>query len=702
MLCLDDLSVLAEPMAQEVQRCLPMPAVVSFCVVAADASLQPLRHSMGALTTTSTETIEIIEAQLLDKQLLLPLVLPSGERVIVAVSEVVPALLKKMSPVWLRTLQQSLVARFETIRLAYVDVDTELFNRRATELFFQEAVAGTKLCFFLLNTPVKRRSAGATFQKNKEIADLLQVLTHGLCFSFGFGVFGIVREVRDREQALSAAHYLQHQLKQEGQPTAQIGFAAVRGASPQGAEDLERLWRALVIAEKRGPFGICDIDAADERHEHLFQLSAADLLSKLKKAWRNRPAFTLVALSLQPLTDATSALEQCLETLAQGTAKYIGMADNLAMVLFDRPEEQTIRQYIDWVQTACLQEGVVAIGSVGVASWPCLDFARADVPGNCLKALLHASFFDSGSVVFFDFLTLNISGDVFFEEGDYRAAIREYRRGLKWMPGDVNLTNSLGVALVECNQKRQAAACFHEVLDKEPDNYMALINMGNVSQTLRQHALALDCFERALGVRTGEDATRQELFSSLARLYTDLGRHEQATPILEKWRSLPGSEREFLLFRLLGGNYLETGRPEEAIIACQRALRLFPQDSISMSMLGLLYVEHGEGSEIGLALCRKALALDNFNPDHWYRLGRALLYDGGRDGALKAVRRCLKLRRGHVAATLLLGSIHQLAGRQRQAERCFRLAVSLRGCSPQQVEMAQQRLSALTEAARTG
>jgi Flp pilus assembly protein TadD len=211
----------------------------------------------------------------------------------------------------------------------------------------------------------------------------------------------------------------------------------------------------------------------------------------------------------------------------------------------------------------------------------------------------------------------------------------------------------------------------------------------------------VDCFERALRVPAGEEATRQELLSSLARLYTDLGRHEQATPILEEWRTLPGSDREYLLFRLLGQNFLETGRPGEAIVACQRALQLFPQDSISMSILGLLYVEQGEGSEVGAALCRKALALDPFNPDHWCRLARVLLHSGERDGALEAVRRCLQLRRGHAEGRLLLGALHQLAGRRRQAERCFRRAAALPGCSSQQVERARARLTGLSKGSRS-
>ena len=131
MLCLDDLFVLAAPLAQEVQRCLPIPAVVSFCLVAADGSLQPLRHPVGSLAAGSVETIVGVEPQLLDDRLILPLLLPSGERALATVSEADPALLKKISPTWLQTLQHDLPERFETIRLAYIDVETELYNRRA-------------------------------------------------------------------------------------------------------------------------------------------------------------------------------------------------------------------------------------------------------------------------------------------------------------------------------------------------------------------------------------------------------------------------------------------------------------------------------------------------------------------------------------------------------------------------------------------
>jgi Flp pilus assembly protein TadD len=197
--------------------------------------------------------------------------------------------------------------------------------------------------------------------------------------------------------------------------------------------------------------------------------------------------------------------------------------------------------------------------------------------------------------------------------------------------------------------------------------------------------IALDCFERAYRVHANADTVGQELFLPLGRLYAELGNHEKAVTVLEHWRTRPGSEKEFILFRLLGQSYMESGTPVEAIKACQRALQLFPQDSISLSTLGLLYVEQGEGSEVGLSLCSKALTLDNFNPDHWWRLGRSMLHIGRQAEALEATRQCLRLRRNHREGVLLLGTIYQAMGRDNQARRCFRQAMAIKGCTGKQV-----------------
>ena len=227
---------------------------------------------------------------------------------------------------------------------------------------------------------------------------------------------------------------------------------------------------------------------------------------------------------------------------------------------------------------------------------------------------------------------------------------------------------------------------------------MALINLGNVLHTLGEKTAALDCYERALQEFTETDTGKQELFLSTSKLYTDLGMHDKATSLLERWRAVAGNGTDFRMFRLLGQNYMEIGRAEEAMQACQRALQQFPQDSISLSILGVLYVEHGQGIDVGLILCRKALELDPLNPGHWLRLSRALLHAGDAAGALSAIRRCLGLQYGHVEGVLHLGRVYQALGATKRANRCYLRVLARNDCTDRQAEQAKAGLAALTTA----
>jgi tetratricopeptide (TPR) repeat protein len=678
MLFLDDLDILRIPFAHEVQLLLPLPATIDFCFFTAEGVLRTLPMNLtGESSAPGGEIAFFTEPRLMHDQLVIPLHVVSGERVAVVVSDVDPALLKRMSASWLRELQASIVDQLEKTRQGFIDPETELYNRRAATALLQQSAPANPGFLFLLNAVFYRRTAAGNLQKTRETAALLQVLTQGSCFSFGCGVFGLLLRGQSREQALKTAHHLQRQLKREGMSKVQIGFSqAIPSETLLDATVLDRFWRSLAIAEKRGPFGICDTDAINEQRPHLFQLTQTDLLGKLKRKWRSLSQFTLAVFSFQPQVRYSVACAERIKGFVPQDGMYFDGGSGLALILFPELGQFSIRDCIDSIRSEyqqCYGEGAV---STGIAAWPCLDFVKNDIPGNCLKALLHGSLLGPGSVVFFDHLSLNISGDFFFEEGDYRTAIREYRRGLRLQPRDVNLINSLGVVLIECNQKRQAADCFQDVLQIDPDNYMALVNLGHVQQTLGHKDVALNCFERAYRVHANEDSVGQELFLPLGRLYAELGNHEKAVTVLEHWRTRPGSEKEFILYRLLGQSYLENGTPVEAIKACQRALQLFPQDSISLSTLGLLYVEQGEGSEVGLSLCSKALTLDNFNPDHWYRLGRSLLHIGRQEEALDAIRQCLRLRRNHREGVLLLGTIYQAMGRGNQARRYFRQAMA--------------------------
>ena len=62
--------------------------------------------------------------------------------------------------------------------------------------------------------------------------------------------------------------------------------------------------------------------------------------------------------------------------------------------------------------------------SMGCARYPMINFSKAQVFENARKAIDHAAFFGPGSRVAFDAVSLNISGDNRYQEGDMPGAIR--------------------------------------------------------------------------------------------------------------------------------------------------------------------------------------------------------------------------------------------------------------------------------------
>lgn len=696
MLTLDDFFLFYKAFTDSLADQLPLPATIDFYALSVDGAMHPLyEHLLGERMPVPDEIHALSQPWVDAGQLVFPFPLDSGEMAAAVVGDIDPSFLRKMSVSWLRQIRETLLVRYEAIRLSGIDPETELYNRRALRCFLEDLHEEHAGFLFLINTVFTRKTAAANLQKLKETASLLLTVGNGQYFSFGYGLFGLYLPFSNRKTALKTARHLQRQLRREGMSKVQIGFARNTGImETKGEQGLERYWRALELAEKRGPFGLCDFDTLGECHSHPFLLSDQELFEQGRQHWRRLRRFTLALITFQqvPVDSITSWITLREESMLRNNGMVVAHGRHVLLIFPDRLQNAVVESIEAVVEDARQRFGAEFF-IAGVASWPCLDFTKSDVVGNCLKAQRHAAFFGPGSVVFFDHLSLNISGDYFFDEGDYRAALREYRRGLRLQPGDVNLINSQGVTLVECNQLRAAAACFQDALHQEPANYMALVNLGRVRQTFGQEAEALECFERAFTAHAEDENAGQELFLPLALLYTGFGQYGKAITVLEQWAIRPGSDQEFLLFRLLGLCALENGQPDKAIPACQKALRLFPQDNVSLSVLGLLYVEQGEGSDLGLSLCAKALALDNYNPDHWYRQGRAYLHTGQLTEALEACKHCLQLQRTHPAGMMQLAMVYKAMGQIKAARKYLLQALSLKGCTEAMVDRIKAQLA---------
>lgn len=271
--------------------------------------------------------------------------------------------------------------------------------------------------------------------------------------------------------------------------------------------------------------------------------------------------------------------------------------------------------------------------TIGIASYPISTFKKSDMIANSRKALDHAAFFGPGSAVAFDGVSLNISGDKLYENGDLQGAIDEFKRALLIDPSNVNVHNSLGVCYGLQGEYESAIEEFKAVASIDPGEYMAMFNLGLVHTLSKQPERALEFFLNADKIN-GE--VYEVAFQS-GKLYFESGDLDKAKLFLERAAKLDPDSAA--VHRYLGDCYAAGNLTQDAITAYKKAIRHNPQDAASMSALGCLFDDQGENPEITLMFCRESVGLSPENGLFRYRLGRLYFKQNRFDDALKEYKK---------------------------------------------------------------
>lgn len=275
--------------------------------------------------------------------------------------------------------------------------------------------------------------------------------------------------------------------------------------------------------------------------------------------------------------------------------------------------------------------------SIGVASYPTVDFGKADIFGNAKKALTHASFFGANSAVLFDAVSLNISGDELYQKGDVPGAIRELKTALKIDPENVNVLNSLGVCYGVEGSLEEALEVFKEATRLDPKEVMSPYNAGYVYGMLNRTEDALKWYQKAEA--TGDDVF--EVVFQLGKLYLDKGDLDTAKAYLEKAARL---QPESWIASLHLGECCEALKmTDEAVMHYETTIKKNPTDACALSALGFLYHKKAQNPDISILFCEKAAEMSPENGLFHYRLGKVYFCQGQPEKALSAYSKALVL-----------------------------------------------------------
>ena len=293
--------------------------------------------------------------------------------------------------------------------------------------------------------------------------------------------------------------------------------------------------------------------------------------------------------------------------------------------------------------------------SIGIAGYPTINYTRAQTLENARKALDHAAFFGPDSMVPFDSVSLNISGDNHYARRDVPGAIEEFKKALLLDPSNVNVHNSLGVCYGVMEDLDKALEAFETAAWLDPEEFMAIYNMGIVHLIRGDKEKALECFLKA--DRLGENVF--EIALQAGKLYLEMDDPEKGKSYLEKAVRL--NTDAGAAFRYLGDCLSALDDTEGAISAYKSSVKLNPNDAATLSALGCMFDLHGENLEISTTFCLQSVEISPENGLYRQRLGNLYLKQNRFEEALKEFETAREL--GHDSAELIEETQNRLSAK---------------------------------------
>ena len=344
-------------------------------------------------------------------------------------------------------------------------------------------------------------------------------------------------------------------------------------------------------------------------------LSGKAFLDHVKTVLEEKNHFGVMAMGLdekakipdKPATEDIMAVLECLDAFCSSEKGFWGKLDSdLFICVFPEKDAESIQTAGENVQKQLAGKTDQTI-TIGMAAYPVLDYGKEALIECALKALNHAAFFGSDSRAFFDAVSLNISGDQFYQKGNIEGAISEYKLALKLDSKDVNVLNSMGVCYAVMGDFDTALSFFESAGQYDPDEVMAWYNSALVHKLKGDKAKALEYFIKA-GTKKKDSF---EIAFQTGKIYFETGDTENGRQYYQK--ALDLAEEAHGNQRFVGDCHAALDEMDKAKKAYQAAVKENPNDAYALSALGMLYDLKGESPEIAMVFSQQSVDISPQN-----------------------------------------------------------------------------------------
>jgi len=236
--------------------------------------------------------------------------------------------------------------------------------------------------------------------------------------------------------------------------------------------------------------------------------------------------------------------------------------------------------------------------------------------------------------------------------------------------GEAHRLIAQGLVLFRNGQLTDAAALYERVLDRWPNQPVALHLLGLICQQLKQHDRAVELIAKSISVTPDAIACSNRGISlrELKRFDEALASYDQAIAL----------KVDFAQAHYNRGNVLkEVGRLDEALASYDRAVALKPDYASAYNNRGNVLRQLGRLKE-ALASHARAIALQPDRPGPHSDRGHALYELRQFDEALADCDRAIALEPGHAEAYSNRGLVLQELGRLGEALASHDEAIALR------------------------
>jgi tetratricopeptide (TPR) repeat protein len=249
-------------------------------------------------------------------------------------------------------------------------------------------------------------------------------------------------------------------------------------------------------------------------------------------------------------------------------------------------------------------------------------------------------------------------------EGRVVKAVAAYEALLRHDPGDADVMQRLGVALLQLGRNDEGIELLAGSLEVQPDRPPVLLNLARALHALGRHSEALDCCDRAVAL----DQNLADAYRVRSAVLASLGRLEDA--LANSGQAVRLAPRDAAANSDLGSALAAVGRTADAMQCFERATLLDPALFIAHCNLAFLAARLGQ-HERGLRSLDRALVLQPQQAALHSNRGNALKELGRLSEAVDSYGTALALEPANLETLHNRAVAHTLLGKHAEALRDY-------------------------------